>query len=224
MKKIIAAALSILVGAFGYTIVDSSVESRISSLESQVESLKGEIERYHSLTTSNDSFSTIETSEFEVTESITYPGTVSKMIWPTLDNSVIVEGYPSYENGAEHWGIDICIVDENGNFRDSNGNSLSYGKPIYAAQSGEVIIAGPHKSFGNYCIISHGNGIQTLYAHASAIEVSKGDIVKAGDCIGYIGSSGNTTGANLHFEVRVLSEDGIIERVNPLDYVSEPLN
>ena len=227
MKKIIAAALSILVGAFGYTIVDGSIEGRVSTLESQVWLLQEEIKQYHSMVIATDVVVSntshfAGTTEHETTEKTTYPGTVENMLWPTMDNSVIVAGYPTYPSGGSHYGIDICICDENGNLRDSNGNSLSYGMPIYASQSGEVIVADYHKSFGNYCVIDHGNGIQTLYAQAKEIYVTKGDIVKAGDDIGEIGDTGNVTGTHLHFEVRLKKTDGVISRVNPLDYVSAP--
>ncbi len=224
MKKIIAACLSILVGAFGYTIVDSSIESRVSSLESQVEMLKGEISKYHYLTTTTESVtsdinSTTEPTKPETTQSTTYPSAVEKMLWPTVNNSVIIAGYPSYSDGSPHFGIDICVY-------DSNGNNASLGAPIYAVQSGKVIAAyndnNWNMGYGNYCMIDHGNGICTLYAHANKINVSEGDVVKSGELIGKIGASGNTSEYNLHFEVRVKKDDGSSERVNPLDYVSAP--
>jgi murein DD-endopeptidase MepM/ murein hydrolase activator NlpD len=77
------------------------------------------------------------------------------------------------------------------------------GTPILAAGGGQVIIAGPHSSYGNYVDIDHGAGVVTRYAHASKLLVKEGDIVKQGQKIAEVGSTGRSTGAHLHFEVRV---------------------
>ena len=77
------------------------------------------------------------------------------------------------------------------------------GTPILAADSGTVAIATFSSSFGNYVVISHGNGISTLYAHMSRMSVSAGQSVSQGQVIGYVGSTGWSTGPHLHFEVRV---------------------
>ena len=78
---------------------------------------------------------------------------------------------------------------------------------IYAAQGGTVITAygdgGWHGGFGNYIIIDHGGELSTVYAHCSAVTVSVGQTVNKGDVIGYVGSTGWSTGNHLHFETRV---------------------
>lgn len=79
------------------------------------------------------------------------------------------------------------------------------GSPIVAAASGEVIVsrgAGWNGGYGNYVVIRHGNGTQTLYAHNSQNIVYTGDTVVQGQVIGYVGSTGKSTGSHLHFEVR----------------------
>jgi LysM repeat protein len=79
------------------------------------------------------------------------------------------------------------------------------GTPILAAADGNVIIArfgGWNGGYGNYIVIRHTNGSQTLYAHASVISVSAGDFVKQGNVIGAVGNSGKSTGPHLHFEIR----------------------
>ena len=145
----------------------------------------------------------------------------NSMLWPVSFKSEDVEGFPRYSSGGAHHGIDIFVIGNNGSNRDSNGGSLSYGKPFRAAQSGVVVEAANNgkynTGFGNYCVIDHGDGTQTLYAHAKYISVSVGDTVKQGQTIGEIGDTGNTTSPHLHFEVRLNGE-----RVNPLNYVSEP--
>jgi murein DD-endopeptidase MepM/ murein hydrolase activator NlpD len=79
------------------------------------------------------------------------------------------------------------------------------GAPIYAADSGVVVFAGwANGGYGNMVMIDHGNGYQTLYGHMSSVSVSCGRSVGQGGIIGYSGSTGNSTGAHLHFEVRYM--------------------
>lgn len=83
--------------------------------------------------------------------------------------------------------------------------AASLGTPIYAAAEGKVIIAkgsGWNSGYGNYVVISHPNGTQTLYAHLSKLNVSVGQRVDKGDNIGGMGSTGKSTGSHLHFEIR----------------------
>ncbi|WP_312940640.1 M23 family metallopeptidase [Oscillibacter sp.] len=78
--------------------------------------------------------------------------------------------------------------------------------PIRAALDGTVAKSYYSSSYGNYIVIDHGNGLTTGYAHQSKRMVKKGDTVTAGQVIGLVGSTGNSTGAHLHFEVRVNGE------------------
>lgn len=83
--------------------------------------------------------------------------------------------------------------------------AASSGTPIRAAAAGEVIVSrssGWNGGYGNYIVIKHGNGTQTLYAHNSSNAVGVGAYVAAGETIGYVGNTGRSTGAHLHFEVR----------------------
>lgn len=81
----------------------------------------------------------------------------------------------------------------------------SIGTPIYAAAGGQVIISksgGWNGGYGNYIVIKHDNGSQTLYAHANTLSVSAGEWVSQGDKIATVGNTGKSTGPHLHFEVR----------------------
>ena len=75
--------------------------------------------------------------------------------------------------------------------------------PTYAAAAGTVVIAGWSNSAGNWVVINHGNGIVTKYMHHSALCVSAGQTVSKGQQIGLTGTTGNSTGVHLHFQVEV---------------------
>lgn len=102
-------------------------------------------------------------------------------IWPVPNYT-----YVSRWMSSGHRGADICAP---------------YGTTIIASDSGTVIAAGWHYSYGNYVEIDHGNGYKTLYAHMSAIAVTQGQAVAQGDKIGEVGSTGNSTGNHCHFEM-----------------------
>ena len=104
-------------------------------------------------------------------------------IWPTASHSLVGNDFWS-----GHMGVDLATVQ---------------GGPIYAADSGTVIYAGAISGgYGIMVMIDHGTGYQTLYAHLSGVAVSCGQAVSQGQVIGYGGSTGNSTGPHLHFEVR----------------------
>lgn len=88
------------------------------------------------------------------------------------------------------------------------------GTPTYAGDAGTVIIAGYSFSAGNWVVINHGNGFVTKYMHHSALAVSPGEQVARGQLIGYVGNTGNSFGAHLHFQVEL---NGV--PVNPLGYL-----
>lgn len=110
-----------------------------------------------------------------------------------------ISSYYGWRSGRMHTGIDVAGPN---------------GTPMYAAAGGTVVTAGYAGSYGNLVVISHGNGIQTYYAHCSALYVTVGQTVAQGECIAARGSTGNSTGPHLHFEVRV---NGVTQ--NPKNYV-----
>jgi len=89
------------------------------------------------------------------------------------------------------------------------------GTNIFAAESGTVIFSGWQGGFGNTVIIDHGNGKQTLYAHASSLLVRNGQVVSRGQAIARVGTTGRSTGNHLHFEVRINGST-----VNPMNFTS----
>ncbi len=126
--------------------------------------------------------------------------------WPLRGYSTITSNYGWRTLRGRrnlHTGIDI---------------SAPNGTEIHAVDDGKVIVVKSLTySYGKHVIVDHGNGIASVYAHMSRIGCSVGDTVKQGDVIGYVGSTGNSTGNHLHLEIR---KNG--SHVSPWNYVSKP--
>ncbi|HPE15882.1 MAG TPA: peptidoglycan DD-metalloendopeptidase family protein [Oscillospiraceae bacterium] len=125
----------------------------------------------------------------------------SGYLWPLTGYTKITSTYgmrlhPIYKVMRMHTGVDVAAA---------------AGTPILASRSGQVLIAEYNSSYGNYVVISHGNGDTTLYAHMKKLGTKAGATVKQGDTIGYVGSTGDSTGNHLHFEVKVNGS-----RIDPL--------
>ncbi|MCI5928126.1 MAG: peptidoglycan DD-metalloendopeptidase family protein [Pseudoflavonifractor capillosus] len=133
--------------------------------------------------------------QFTVSNGWLYPLPTSCM---TLTSAFGYRIHPITGRPHSHTGTDIAAP---------------YGTPIKAVKSGVVTISEYGSSYGNYVVISHGDGTTSLYAHMSSRAVSAGDVVSQGDVIGYVGSTGNSTGNHLHLEIRVNGT-----RVDPEQY------
>ena len=128
------------------------------------------------------------------------PGT-KDLWWPTDGGVTSNFGYrvhPIFKTSRLHAGIDI---------------PAPTGQPIFAAAAGTVTMAGSYGGYGNAVVIDHGEGLSTVYAHQSRLGSKVGQVVEPGDVIGYVGSTGFSTGPHLHFEVRTGGEP-----VDPLDW------
>lgn len=113
-----------------------------------------------------------------------------------------------YSNGSYHGAVDF-------------GSGGIYGQPVYAVKAGTVMIAtNLTNSYGTYVMINHHDGTYTIYGHGirGSICVSQGQTVSQGQQIMSVGSTGNSTGPHLHFEVRV-SPGGWNNRVSPYNYL-----
>lgn len=108
-------------------------------------------------------------------------------------------GARSSIRSSAHTGLDIAT---------------STGTPVLAAASGTVTFSGRKGSYGNLLVITHSNGVQTYYGHCSKLYVSAGTTVTQGQTVAAVGSTGNSTGPHLHFEIRINGEC-----VNPQNYV-----
>ena len=116
------------------------------------------------------------------------------LIWPSDTGTNALTSYFGYRNdtggvgSSYHQGVDIGAPD---------------GSPIYASGYGTVSIAGWYGGYGNAVKIGHGGGLETLYGHMSAVAVAPGQTVVPGQVIGYVGSTGNSTGPHIHYSILV---------------------
>jgi len=126
-------------------------------------------------------------------------------LWPVIGRITSAFGEtrfsPSSGGTRPHQGIDIAVPP---------------GTPIVAPAGGVVIIAGREAAYGRLVSIDHGHGYTTMYGHLKDIHVKPGDRVHAGQILGTVGTSGNTTGPHLHYEVRIHGQP-----VNPFPYLTQ---
>ena len=136
-------------------------------------------------------------------KAIVYDG--GKFKWPA----------PSYTRISDEYGTRIHPILGTQQFHNGVDMAAPSGSPILAAYDGEVIAASYSPTMGNYIMIDHGDGLITIYMHASSVSVSPGTMVARGEQIGCVGSTGRSTGPHLHFSVR---ENG--SYVSPWNYLS----
>ncbi|MDX2342486.1 MAG: peptidoglycan DD-metalloendopeptidase family protein [Acidimicrobiia bacterium] len=127
------------------------------------------------------------------------PGILVRPVPGAITSSFGMRVHPILGYSRMHSGVDM---------------NAGYGQEIKAGAAGRVILASSYGGYGNAIILDHGGGMTTLYAHQSSFNVSYGDQVGAGDIIGYVGSTGLSTGPHLHFEVRLFGSP-----VNPAGYL-----
>jgi murein DD-endopeptidase MepM/ murein hydrolase activator NlpD len=125
------------------------------------------------------------------------------LLQQTMQKSMLPDSSPvnvGYNSSSFGWRVDPFSG------RSAYHEGLDYtaatGTPIYAAASGRVTVAEHTVDYGKIVKISHGSGLETRYAHASELLVNAGDVVKKGQLIARVGSTGRSTGPHLHFEVR----------------------
>jgi murein DD-endopeptidase MepM/ murein hydrolase activator NlpD len=149
--------------------------------------------------------------------------------WQTLDNArspnpvatttgVSIPSRAPLATGSTSSGFGLRTHPVIGGTRAHKGIDLAAptGTPVYATADGVVGKAEWFSSYGLFVSIGHGADLETRYAHMSRLAVAAGERVKKGDVIGYVGSTGRSTGPHLHYEVRVAGQ-----AVNPIPYMAE---
>lgn len=171
---------------------EKSIQSKIDEYNKEIESVEKEIKELAKKSATTNT-------------KVSYSG--GSMMWPV----------PGYTTITSYYGMRVHPI--TGVYKLHSGVDVGAptGAKFVAMASGTVVKAAYTTGYGNMVIIDHGGGIQTVYAHGSAIIASYGQKVNAGDPVLKVGSTGYSTGPHAHFEVRVNGST-----VNPLNYVSVP--
>lgn len=178
---------------------EAAAEAEYQSIMQEVQKAQAKLGQRKSVTPSNNSSSN-SSSTSSSTPAITGTG---QFVWPSAASSRVTSSFgwrqkPNANATSNHRGIDIGAPN---------------GTDVLAADAGTVIVAGSGRSYGNYVVIDHGNGYTTLYAHNSRLCVSAGQKVSKGQLIAKVGSTGNSTGPHIHFEI---SKNGSL--INPMSF------
>lgn len=164
-------------------------ESSLPSRNLSVEEFAGLVDR---LAAQMDTRS----DQFSVLEALLVHDSANRKFLPTL--YPILDGWYS-----SNFGYRIDPFTGQQSMHEGIDFPADVGTPIVAAASGKVVYAGWHPAYGNIVEIDHGNGLESRYAHTTAIFVKEGDLVVRGQKIATVGSTGRSTGPHLHFEVRL---------------------
>ncbi len=180
------------------------LEVKLAAKQALAEELEKDIEKYKEV------YEEARRQEEQLKASLNYSSSGSEYMgtgefcWPAPSYTRISSPYgwryhPIYKTNKFHSGVDLAAPG---------------GSNILAADDGKVISAGWNGGYGNCVVVDHGGGISTLYAHASRLCVSKGDVVTRGSVIAKVGTTGNSTGNHLHFEVLINGKT-----TDPMSYI-----
>ena len=176
--------------------------SQINANASQLESAKGDLEAAAAEIDAEVARKQRQLQSLIATGQVTFdPG--SGWMWPV----------PGYYRITSLFGNRIHPITGRPNNHTGTDIAAPGGTEIHAARGGVVTISTYHYSYGNYVVVEHDDGISTLYAHMRSRAVSEGDVVEQGDVLGYVGTTGSSTGNHLHLEFRINGT-----RVDALDY------
>lgn len=178
----------------------AELEEAVAALESEIEEFEGELAAFQKEEKSIRAEIAAATADQVVSSQA--PAGSGQLVRPVP--------------GAVSSGFGLRVHPITGQNRMHNGVDMDggMGEPIKAAKGGTVILADVKGGYGNTVMIDHGGGMVTLYAHQSKLGVSVGSSVSTGQVIGYVGSTGQSTGPHLHFEVRVNGNP-----VDPMKYL-----
>ena len=163
--------------------------AEISSREDQLESMEADLRK-----AAAEVDAQIKAKEREYADQITNVPSESGFLWPLSSGYNVLTSlfgprpHPVTGRPNNHTGIDI---------------SAPKNTKIYASKSGVVTTSTYNSSYGEYVVVSHSDNTSTLYAHMTTRNVREGQMIKQGDVVGYVGSTGSSTGNHLHFEVRI---------------------
>lgn len=188
-------------------------EAEIKSYESKISDSEESIEEYEAMIAEQEELiSQLEAAVIEEKKQIL----AANGIVLTYDGGAFKFPIASYTRVSSDYGWRIHPTLGYNKFHNGVDFAAPKGTAIYAAYDGEVVAATYSATMGNYVMINHGDGLYTIYMHASALYCKKGDIVVRGETIAAVGTTGRSTGNHLHFSVR---KNG--EYVSPWEYISK---
>lgn len=182
----------------------NQLEVKLKEKENLAKSLEKDIEKYKQV------YEEARRQEEALKSSLNYSSSSSQYLgsgrfcWPA----------PSYTRISSPYGYRIHPIYKTKKFHSGVDLAAPGGTNILAAENGRVISAGWNGGYGNCLVVDHGGGVSTLYAHASRLVVSKGTYVTKGQVIAKVGTTGNSTGNHLHFEVLINGKT-----TNPMSYI-----
>jgi len=184
-------------------------QSEISRVQSDINSQNAAINEYEEeITAQNEAIRVLEAAIAEEKKKLASEQT-------KYDGGKFCNPCPSVKRISDEYGNRIHPITGKQQFHSGIDMAAPGGSPILAAYDGTVAAAAYSSSMGNYVMINHGDGLYTIYMHASALYVSKGQKVSKGQQIAAVGSTGRSTGNHLHFSVRLNGS-----YVSPWNYIS----
>ena len=172
-------------------------EEQVNSVNAEIKDKEAEIKEYEAYI--NEMNSEIKALEKAIAEEIAALEEANRRQY---NGGMFAWPCPAYTRISDDYGNRIHPILGVEKFHNGIDLAAPYGSSILAAYDGDVVAADYSSSMGNYIMISHGSGIYTIYMHASALYVSKGQEVSKGQTIAAVGSTGRSTGNHLHFSVR----------------------
>ena len=172
-------------------------ETQINSVSAQIQDKEAQIKEYEAYINSMNS--EIAALEKAIADEIAALEEANRRQY---NGGIFAWPCPAYTRISDDYGNRIHPILGVEKFHNGIDMAAPYGSSILAAYDGDVVAAAYSSSMGNYVMINHGSGIYTIYMHASALYVSKGQEVSKGQTIAAVGSTGQSTGNHLHFSVR----------------------
>lgn len=195
-----------------------SLETLIAEKEEQITAYENDISNRESLVAEYEAEIAAQDAEIQALEAAVAAEKeeLAKENTRTYDGGVFAWPAPSYTRISDDYGMRMHPTLNVEKFHNGIDLAAPGGSPILAAYDGTVVAAAYSTTMGNYIMIDHGDSLYTIYMHASALYVSKGDNVVKGQKIAAVGSTGRSTGNHLHFGVRLNGS-----YVSPWDYLSK---
>ncbi|MBD5520120.1 MAG: peptidoglycan DD-metalloendopeptidase family protein [Lachnospiraceae bacterium] len=193
------------------TLIDEK-EAQLLSLSSDISTKEAAIKEYEDeIAAQNAEIAALEKAVAEEKARLAAANVAAR----TYDGGMFAWPCPSYTRISDEYGNRMHPTLGVEKFHNGLDMAAPYGSSILAAYDGDVVAAAYSSSMGNYIMIDHGDGLYTIYMHASALHVSSGQTVTKGQKIASVGSTGRSTGNHLHFGVRLNGS-----YVSPWNYIS----